>query len=88
MELNREHMHGVARRYGLTEREATILHHLDKATHLYRSLPHHYDKDLNGWITHKEALERLLMVRVVKRYHPEGWLTEAEEEYRRLAEDE
>jgi hypothetical protein len=26
-------------------------------------------------------------VRVVKRDHPEGWLTEAEEEYRRLAEE-
>jgi hypothetical protein len=30
----------------------------------------------------------LLMLRVVKRDHPEGWLTEAEEQYRKLAEEE
>lgn len=88
MELNREHMHEIARRHGLTEHEATILHHLDKATDQYRELPEHYDKDLRDWIAHTEALRRLLMVRVVKRDHPEGWLTEAEEEYRSLAEDE
>jgi hypothetical protein len=87
MELPREHMHEIARGHGLTEHEAMILHHLDRATKMYRELPDHYDKDLDGWVAHKEALARLLMVRVVKRDHPEGWLTEAEEEYRRLAEE-
>lgn len=84
--LGRERIREIARRHGLTEDEATILYHLEEATELYRRLPHHYDVDLAGWIAHKEALGRLLMVRVVKRDYPEGWLTEAEEEYRRLAE--
>ena len=87
MELPREHMHEIARRYGLTEHEVVNLGHLDKATELYRGLPDHHDKDLDGWVAHKEALARLLMVRVVKRDHPEGWLTEAEEQYRRLEEE-
>jgi hypothetical protein len=88
VELDREHMNDIARRHGLTEHEAMILHHLDRATHMYKELPDHYDKDLSDWMAHKEALGRLLMVRVVKRDHPEGWLAEAEEEYRMLAEDE
>lgn len=87
MELPREHIHEIARRYGLTEHEVMILRHLDKATELYRRLPDHHDKDLDGWVAHKEALVRQLMVRVVKRDHPEGWLTEAEERYRSLEEE-
>jgi hypothetical protein len=39
-------------------------------------------------MTYRKALSTLLMLRVVKRDHPEGWLTEAEEEYRKLAEEE
>ena len=87
MELPKEHTHEIARRHGLSEHEAAILHHLDRATKLYKGLPDHHDKDTDGWVAHEEALVRLLMVRVVKRDHPEGWLSEAEEEYRRLEEE-
>jgi len=86
-EHNRE-IHDLARRHGLTENEARILHHLDQATQLYKRLPDHHNKDISSWTTYRKALFRLLMLRVVKRDHPEGWLTEAEEEYRKLAEEE
>lgn len=88
MKEDRERIHDIAHRHGLTEHESRILHHLDRATKLYEGLPDSYGKDLAGWTAHREALYRLLMVRVVKRDHPEGWLTEAEEEYRKLAEEE
>jgi len=81
-------IHDIAHRHGLTEHEARILHHLDRATTLYEELPDSYGKDLADWVAHREALAKLLMVRVVKRDHPEGWLTEVEEEYRKLAEEE
>jgi hypothetical protein len=85
---DRERIPDIAHRHGLTEHEARILHHLDRATKLYEELPDNYSKDLAGWTAHREALAKLLMVRVVKRDHPEGWLTEADEEYRKLAEEE
>ena len=87
-EHRNHHVHDIAHRHGLTEHEARILYHLDRATELYKRLPDHYNKDISSWTTHSEALARLLMLRVVKRDHPEGWLTEAEEQYRKLAEEE
>lgn len=81
-------VHDVAHRHGLTEHEARILQHIHSATEIYKSLPDNYSKDLPGWLAHERALTGLLMLRVVKRDHPEGWLTEAEEAYRRLSEDE
>ena len=87
MEEHAREIHDIAHRHGLTENEARILHHLDQATQLYKRLPGHENKDISSWLTYREALARLLMVRVVKRDHPEGWLTEAEEEYRGLAKE-
>lgn len=88
MQEHSREIHDIAHRHGLTEHEARILHHLDQATKLYKRLPNHDNKDLSSWMTCKKALATLLMQRVVKRDHPEGWLTEAEEEYRKLAEEE
>lgn len=87
MAEHRREIHDIAHRHGLTEYEAQILHHLDQATELYKRLPDHYNKDMNGWLNHREALAKLLMLRVIKRDYPEGWLTEAEEEYRKLAQE-
>ena len=56
----------------LTEKEAWVLHHLDSATKLFVGIPNSCGKDLAGWVAHREALAQLLMVRVVKREHPEG----------------
>lgn len=81
-------VHDIARKHGLTEHEARILQHIGSATKIYKKLPDNYDKDLSEWLVHERALARLLMVRVVKRDHPEGWLTEAEERYQQLSEDE
>jgi NADH:ubiquinone oxidoreductase subunit E len=87
VEKQSREIHDIAHRYGLTEHEAQILHHLDQATQLYKRLPDHENKYISSWLLYREALSRLLMLRVVKRDHPEGWLTEAEEEYRELAEE-
>lgn len=80
-------VHDVARKHGLTEHEARVLQHLHAATEIYKRLPDNYDKDLDEWLAHERALARLLMVRAVKRDHPEGWLTDAEQKYQEMSEE-
>ena len=67
---------------GLTEAEAKILYHLSEATELYARLPDHHDKSIQEWMSYQKPMVRMLMWRVVKRDHPEAWITIGEDEAR------
>ncbi len=85
MEENQDHITQWARNSGLTEDEAKILEHLELAAELYDALPDNYDKNIIEWSTCHGRLVRLLMWRIVKRDHPEGWISALEQEDRDLA---
>ena len=87
MEENRESSADFAQRHGLTEDEARIFELLVGATNLYGELPDNHDKDIEAWMKKTHDLFRLLMWRVVKRDHPEGWQSLREIEERELGEE-
>ena len=87
MEEDRERLERLAQATGLTEDEVLIMDYLDQATRLYLDLPDNYDKDMFAWNRNRRGLDHLLMWRIVKREHPEGWVTLGEEEDRELAEE-
>jgi exonuclease V gamma subunit len=86
MEPSSEHIADIAQRCGLSEHEARILYHLDEAADLYWQLWEENSDDpaldVSEWNIHQQALVRMLMMRVVKRDYPDGWLTEGEKEAR------
>jgi hypothetical protein len=87
-EQHQDRIADIAQRFGLTQDEARIFDHLVEATALYDALPDDYDKSMREWVHHQRAMVRMLMWRVVRRDHPEGWHTVGEEEDRRLTEGE
>jgi hypothetical protein len=86
MASNAEPISEKARRLGLTEHEARILDHLDQATDLYWQMREEnrrdWSLDTEAWMGHYSNLVRLLMLRVVKRDYPDGWLSEGERQER------
>lgn len=91
MEEDQGKLADMARRTGLTEHEARILYHLDTAAELYFELAEQEDyspgTDTEAWNHHQQALVRLLMMRVARRDHPDGWLTIQEWEAQGSAEE-
>jgi len=85
MEESQSRIAQMVQKYGLTEDEARVFEHLIEATELYASLPDNYDKSIEEWMSYQESMVRMLMWRVVKRDHPEGWTTIREGEDRELA---
>jgi hypothetical protein len=75
VEESRESISDFAQRHGLTDDEARIMDLLSEAGNLYVELPDNYDRDVVAWMAKTQELFRLLMWRVVKRDHPEGWRT-------------
>jgi len=84
---NRQRHSDFAQRHGLTDDEARIFNHLIEAANLYGELPDNYDKNVVAWMDKTQELYRLLMWRVVKRDHPEGWQMIREIEDRELGEE-
>jgi hypothetical protein len=84
MENDMDNIAAFAQKTGLTEDEVIILDHLIQAGNLYFDLPDNYDKDVPTFASHQQALIRLLMWRIVKRDHPEGWRPVGELEDREL----
>jgi len=84
---NRHSHSDFAHRHGLTDDEARIFNHLIEAANLYGELPDNYDKNVVAWMDKTQELYRLLMWRVVKRDHPEGWQMIREIEDRELGEE-
>ena len=85
MEENQDRIAQWARNSGLTEDEARIYYHLSEAAELYAALPANYDKDIIEWMSYYKPMVRMLMWRVVKRDHSDGWVTDQEWEERELA---
>lgn len=75
VEESRESISDFAQRHGLTDDEARIMDLLSEAGNLYVELPDNYDRDVVAWMSKTQEPFRLLMWRVVKRDHPEGWRT-------------
>jgi hypothetical protein len=84
---NRQSHSDFAQRHGLTDDEARIFNRLIQAANLYGELPDNYDKNVVAWMDKTQELYRLLMWRVVKRDHPEGWQMIREIEDRELGEE-
>jgi hypothetical protein len=73
MEQGKENLENLAGQAGLTVHEARVFKCLTNARNLYHALPDNHDKNLEDWEFHIDALSRMLMWRVVKRDHPQGW---------------
>jgi hypothetical protein len=84
---NRESRSDFAQRHGMTTDEARIFNHLIEAANLCGELSDNYDKNVVAWMDKTQELYRLLMWRVVKRDHPEGWHSIREIEDRELGEE-
>ncbi len=84
---NKESNSDFAQRHGLSDDEARIFNLLVEAANKYGELPDNYDRNVVAWMDKTQELFRLLMWRVVKRDHPQGWHSIAELEDRELAEE-
>jgi hypothetical protein len=73
MEQGKENLEDLAGRAGLTVDEVRVFKCLRNARNLYHTLPDDHDKNLGNWDFHIDALFRMLIWRVVKRDHPQGW---------------
>jgi hypothetical protein len=73
MDQGKENLEDLAGRAGLTVDEARVFKCLRNARNLYHALPDNHDKNLEDWDFHIDALFRMLMWRVVKRDHAQGW---------------
>ncbi len=79
MEENRNEFADLARRTGLTEEEAHVFYHLDRAAALYFRLPETGGlNDAVKFASNHQELVELLALRAVRRDHPEGWRDTAE----------
>ena len=80
MEQGKENLGNIAAQSGLTVDEARVFNCLRNARNLYHALPDNQDKNPKDWDFHVDALFRMLMWRVAKRDHPQGWRSIGEEE--------
>ena len=72
-EEGKENLETLAEQAGLTVDEARVFKCLRNARTLYHALRNDEDKNPKDWDFHIDALFRMLMWRVVKRDHPQGW---------------
>ncbi len=88
MEPDQDKILDISQRTGLDEHEARIFHYLIEAGNLYWELVEQddYGTKNDDWSFHQNGLFSLLMYRIVRRDHPEGWLTVGEVEEREEAE--
>jgi hypothetical protein len=78
----------LARRTGLTEKEARVLYHLDRAADHYYDILETQGPNMSRtmeWRLPHQDLVQQLMARIAERDHPEGWRKRAPREEQREA---
>jgi hypothetical protein len=76
MEPDRERIVELARSTGATEQEAWVLYHLQSTSKAWGELPSGKPRspDEMRFFVHYQALFDMVLARIARRYHPEGWI--------------
>jgi hypothetical protein len=82
MEPDRERIVELARLTGATEQEARVLFHLQSASKAWDELPSGEPRipDELRFFVHYQALLDMMLARIARRDHPEGWIPTGETE--------
>ena len=82
MEPDRERIVELARSTGATEQEAWVLYHLQSASKAWDELPSGKPRfpEKMRFFVHYQALIDMVLARIARRDHPEGWIPAGETE--------
>ena len=77
---SQERIARIARSTGATEQEARVLYHLQEASKAWAGLASRYPgtPDKMSFFVHYQALIDMMLARIARRDHPEGWMPPGE----------